>query len=140
MDSINVADWRDSLIEAACQVRANAYVPYSHYAVGAAILTEDGRVFTGVNVENASFGGTICAERSALVKAVTDGARKIAAVAVCTSNGVAPCGLCRQVLSEFATPDQDPPVWMSDSAGNVRETTLFSLFPNSFGPLDLPGD
>lgn len=129
---------RDTLIEAACRVRVNAYAPYSNYAVGAAILTEDGRVFTGVNVENASYGGTICAERAALTTAITEGARRIAAIAVCTPNGVAPCGLCRQVLAEFAAPDQDPPVWMSDTAGNVRETTLFTLLPNSFGPQDLP--
>ena len=138
MNRIDVEAQRDSLVEAACQIRANAYAPYSHYAVGAAILTEDGRIFTGVNIENASYGGTICAERAALFTAVTEGVRRIEALAVCTSNGVAPCGLCRQVLTEFATPDQDPPVWMVDGNGNVRETTLFALLPNSFGPQDLP--
>ncbi|MEZ4518677.1 MAG: cytidine deaminase [Chloroflexota bacterium] len=131
---------RDTLIEAACAVRANAYVPYSHYAVGAAILMDDGRIFTGVNIENASYGGTVCAERTAVFKAVSEGARQIRAIAVCTANGVAPCGLCRQVLAEFASPEQDPPVWMVDEAGMIRETTLFALLPDSFGPQHLHQD
>ncbi len=137
MNELNLAATRDALVGAACVARSKAYVPYSHYAVGAAIMTDNGRVFTGVNVENASYGGTICAERTAVFKAVSEGERRIIAIAVCTPNGVAPCGLCRQVLAEFATPEQDPPVWMADPAGNVRETTLFALLPDSFGPQHL---
>lgn len=140
MNNSNLEAVRDALVGAACEARKNAYVPYSHYSVGAAIMTDDGQVFTGVNIENASYGGTVCAERTAVFKAVSEGARRIVAVAVCTPNGVAPCGLCRQVLAEFAVPDQDPPVWMADEAGGVRETTLFTLLPDSFGPQHLRRD
>jgi cytidine deaminase len=122
---------KDSLITAACAVRANAYAPYSHYTVGAALLTDDGRLFTGVNVENASYGLTNCAERTAVFKMVSEGARRLVAVAVCTENGGSPCGACRQVLSEFA---DDIPVWLSDAHGNVRETTLYALLPDHFTP------
>jgi cytidine deaminase len=122
---------REILLKAACEVRERAYAPYSNYQVGAAILTEDGRVFTGVNVENAAYGLTNCAERSAIFSAVTAGARRIVAVAVCTENAGSPCGACRQVMSEFAG---DIPVWLSDGAGQVRETTLYALLPDHFGP------
>ena len=122
---------KDKLITAACEARANAYAPYSHYAVGAAVLAEDGRLFSGVNVENASYGLTICAERPAVFKMVSEGARRIVAVAVCTENGGSPCGACRQVLSEFA---DDVPVWLSDAHGNVRQTTLHALLPDHFTP------
>lgn len=128
---------REELITAACQVRERAYAPYSHYRVGAAVLTSDGRLFTGVNVENASYGLTNCAERTAVFKAVSEGAQRIVAVAVCTENGGSPCGACRQVLSEFVR-GQDVPIWLSDAAGNVRETTMFSLLPDYFGPEHLP--
>jgi cytidine deaminase len=118
------------LIEAACAVRANAYAPYSNYQVGAAILLEDGRIVTGVNIENAMFGLGICAERTAVFKAVSEGAQEILAVAVCTINGGSPCGACRQVLVEFAG---DIPVLISDAKGAVRETTLLTLLPDHFG-------
>lgn len=108
-----------------------AYAPYSNYAVGAALLMADGRIFTGVNVENASYGLTICAERTAVFKAVSEGARKIVAIAVCTENGGSPCGACRQVLVEFAG---DVPVFLSDAQGNTRQTTLYALLPDHFGP------
>jgi cytidine deaminase len=121
----------EMLLRAACEVRDRAYAPYSNYSVGAAILTDDGRVFTGVNVENAAYGLTNCAERSAVFSAVTAGARRIVAVVVCTDNAGSPCGACRQVLSEFAG---DIPVWLSDGAGQVRETTLYTLLPDHFGP------
>ena len=122
---------KEALITAACKAMVNAYVPYSHYAVGAALLTDDGRLFTGVNVENSSYGLTNCAERTAVFKMVSEGARRIVAVAVCTENGGSPCGACRQVLIEFAG---DVPVWLSDSNGNVRATTLYALLPDHFGP------
>jgi cytidine deaminase len=127
---------RDELIAAACQVREWAYAPYSHYPVGAAILTDDGRVFTGVNVENASYGLTNCAERTAVFKGVSEGMGRIVAVAVCTENGGSPCGACRQVLSEFAGPEEVP-VWLADKEGNARATTLGALLPDSFKPQHL---
>jgi len=126
---------KNALLEAACQIRERAYTRYSHYKVGAAVLTADGRIFKGVNVENASFGLTICAERAAVFSAVTAGVRRIVGLAVCTENGVAPCGACRQVLGEFC---EDMPVWMIDTVGNVRQTSLRTLLPDHFGPDDLP--
>lgn len=119
------------LVKAACAVRAHAYAPYSNYRVGAAILLPDGRIFTGVNVENASYGLSNCAERTAVFKAVTDGYQEILAVAICTENGGSPCGACRQVLVEFGG---DIPVLLSDATGEVRETTLYALLPDHFGP------
>lgn len=128
---------REKLIAAACEARQNAYAPYSQFMVGAAILAEDGRLYTGVNVENASYGLTVCAERTAVGTMVAGGWREVRAVAVCTENGVTPCGACRQVLSEFVPPESDIPVWMIDGQGNRRETTLSSLLPDSFGPRHL---
>jgi cytidine deaminase len=125
---------RDNLIRAAIAVRQNAYAPYSNYQVGAAILTEKGRVFTGVNVENAVYGLTICAERTAVFKAISEGCCEILAVVVATKNGGSPCGACRQVLTEFAG---DVPVWLVNAQGNGRETTLNTLLPDHFGPEDL---
>ncbi|MEW5985582.1 MAG: cytidine deaminase [Chloroflexota bacterium] len=126
----------DALLAAACAARQRAYAPYSHYRVGAAVLADDGRLYTGVNVENASYSLTICAERAAVFQAVAAGARRILAVAVCTENGGSPCGACRQVLSEFA---DDAPVWLSDAQGHVRQTTLYELLPDRFGPEHLSG-
>jgi cytidine deaminase len=122
---------RDALIAAACAIRTQAYAPYSNYHVGAAVLGDDGQIYPGVNVENASFGLTICAERTAVSSAVIAGVANILAAAVCTEHGVTPCGACRQVLSEFA---DDIPIWLQDGAGNVRQTTLFTLLPDYFGP------
>lgn len=129
------AGQRDVLIAAACAARQNAYVPYSNYAVGAALLTENGRIVTGCNVENSSYGLTICAERTAVVKMISEGERRIRAIVVCTENGGSPCGACRQVLSEFAG---DIPVWLVDAAGEHREITLHTLLPDHFGPEHLP--
>jgi cytidine deaminase len=122
---------KEELIAAACAVRSHAYAPYSRYRVGAAILLDDGRIVTGVNVENASYGLSICAERTAVFKAVSEGAQEITAVAICTENGGSPCGACRQVLVEFAG---DIPVLLCDALGQVQETTLYALLPNHFGP------
>ena len=127
------AETRDRLIAAACAARPNAYAPYSRFTVGAALLADDGRIYTGVNVENASYGLTVCAERNAVGAMVNDGALRIAAVAVCTDNGVTPCGACRQVLSEFVDHESDVPVWIIDGRGEVRETSLAALLPDSFG-------
>lgn len=126
---------RDFLLQTARQAREQAYAPYSRYKVGAALLMDDGRVFSGCNVENASYGLSICAERTAVFKAVSEGGRVITAVAVCTSNAGSPCGACRQVLAEFAG---DVPVWLCDSQGGVRATTLYALLPDHFGPEHLP--
>lgn len=126
---------REALIQAAVAARAQAYAPYSKYPVGAALLTPDGRIFTGVNVENASYGLTICAERTAVFKAVSEGCRAFVAVAVATENAGSPCGACRQVLAEFAG---DVPVWLVNDKGHGRETTLFTLLPDHFGPEHLP--
>ena len=91
------------LIERAKEAMSYAYAPYSHFQVGAALLTKDGRVFTGCNVENATYGATSCAERTAVGKAVSEGAREFQKIAIAASSGAcaAPCGICRQVLSEF---------------------------------------
>ena len=126
---------RDALVTAACEARRFAYTPYSNYPVGAAILAEDGRIFTGVNIENASYSLTVCAERTAVFKMVSEGVRRILAVAICTDDGGSACGACRQVLCEFAG---DIPVWLSDSDRNVRQTTLYTLLPDHFGPKHLP--
>jgi len=126
---------RDELIQAAIAAREQAYVPYSTYKVGAALLVENGRIVTGCNVENVSYGLTNCAERTAVFKAVSEGHRKIDAVVVVTSNAGSPCGACRQVLAEFAG---DVPVWLVDTDGNGRETTLYTLLPDHFGPEHLP--
>ncbi len=127
---------RQQLIEAASQARRWAYAPYSHYAVGAALLTESGQVYDGVNVENAAYPTTMCAERVAVFKAVSEGERRFAAIAVVTSNGGTPCGSCRQVLAEFGV---DTLVVIADEAGRiVQEATVADLLPGAFLPGDLP--
>ena len=127
---------QEALIAAARECRHLAYAPYSHYLVGAALLAADGQIYTGVNVENASYGLAICAERSAIVKMVANGAREIKAMAVCTSNSGSPCGACRQVMNEFAAADF--PVYLCAETGAARHTTLYALLPDRFGPEHLP--
>lgn len=122
---------RTALVGAAIAIRERAYAPYSNYPVGAALLMEDGAIVTGVNVENSSYGLTICAERTAVTTAITAGYRRILAVAVATDNAGSPCGACRQVLTEFAG---DVPVYLVDGLGNGRDTTLYALLPDHFGP------
>ncbi len=124
----------DELVEAARKARAAAYAPYSDYRVGAAIATEDGRIFTGCNVENASYGATVCAERNAIGAMVVAGASKPVACAVVTGGTKpgSPCGMCRQVLVEFA---RDMPVVLiaETPSGEVRrDTTLADLMPDVF--------
>ncbi|HUY41867.1 MAG TPA: cytidine deaminase [Candidatus Dormibacteraeota bacterium] len=121
-----------SLIAAARAARANAYAPYSHFAVGAAVETLDGTVITGANVENASYGLSICAERAALVRAVAEGHRGFRAVAVAGPEDatIAPCGACRQFIAEF---DSAMPVAFTSPSG-VVETTLAELLPYPFTP------
>ena len=122
------------LIRLAQAVRKNAYAPYSRYQVGAALLTVSGQVFTGCNVENAVYPLCTCAERAAVVKAVSEGQREFAAIAVATHNGGSPCGSCRQVLREFAPHLR---ILLADEADHVRQYTLDQLLPDSFGPESL---
>ncbi len=127
---------RNNLIQSALEARQWAYAPYSHYKVGAALLTASGRVYDGVNVENAAYPNGICAERVAVFKAVSEGEREFSAIAVVTSNGGSPCGACRQVLSEFGL---DTLVYLADEEGEIRqETTVAELLPGAFGGKDLP--
>jgi cytidine deaminase len=119
------------LVAAAAAARTAAYVPYSGFAVGAALRTAGGHVFTGCNVENASYGLSVCAERNAVFHAVACGEREIEAVAVVTENGVTPCGACRQVLAEF---NPCMTVIVADAAGRQRIYSLPELLPNAFGP------
>lgn len=126
---------RQTLIELANEARKNAYAPYSDYPVGAALKTQSGRVFTGVNIENAAYPTTICAERVAVFKAVSEGERDFEVIAVVTNNGGSPCGSCRQVLSEFGL---DTIVLIADGAGKLlRQTTVSELLPDAFTPKDL---
>ena len=123
------------LIDAAVEASRKAYMPYSHYAVGAALLTADGAVYTGCNVESVSFTPTICAERTALVKAVSEGRREFVAVAVATRDAGSPCGVCRQLLYEFSP---DMRVILADLDGKLHlTTTLDALLPHGFGPMNL---
>ena len=125
---------RDELIRAALEAQQRAFCPYSNFAVGAAIRTASGTIYQGVNVENASFGLTLCAERVAASTAVAAGDRDFSAIAVATPGGVSPCGACRQFLAEF---NPDLPVLMVDSLrpGEIRQTTLDVLLPGRFeGP------
>ena len=120
----------DRLINAAREVQRHAYAPYSRFPVGAAVLTADGRVFAGCNVENSSFGLTVCAERNAVAAAVAAGTRPVAVAVVANGRGVTPCGACRQVLAEF-TPSM--PVFFAPADGGTPEaTSLEALLPAAF--------
>jgi cytidine deaminase len=123
---------RFELIRTATDGRESAYAPYSKFRVGAAVRTAAGDVFAGCNVENASYGLTICAERAAVCAAIAAGHQEIVAVAVVTSGGHAPCGACRQVLSEFG-PAMDVLIVDADDPTRIRTTTLDKLLPQSFG-------
>jgi cytidine deaminase len=127
---------KQKLIETSLGVRRWAYAPYSKYHVGAALLTSSGKIYDGVNVENAAYPTSMCAERTAVFKAVSEGEKKFTAIAVASSNGGTPCGACRQVLSEFGL---DTIVLVVNGEGNIeRETTVAELLPGAFGPEDLP--
>jgi cytidine deaminase len=129
------AQQRSELIRSALSVREHAYAPYSKYAVGAALLGADGAIYSGVNVENASYPLSMCAERSAIFKAVSQGVRSFTAIAVASDNGGSPCGACRQVLSEFGL---DMTVLILNAAGDVTlETTVSDLLPHAFTPRHL---
>lgn len=120
-----------NLINIAKKARTKAYAPYSKFKVGAALLGKSGKIYTGCNVENASHGATICAERAALVKAVSEGEKKFKKIAVIASmkSPCTPCGICRQVLYEFA-PDIE--VIMANTKGKMDKATVRELFPKAF--------
>lgn len=138
-DATSVTD--AALIDAAKQVRANAHAPYSKYHVGAAIATRSGRIFTGCNVENASYGATICAERNAIAQMVAAGEREPVTCAVVTSGPLpgSPCGMCRQVLAEFAGDMKVVLVAVSSTGlpDAEKRTTLAALLPDAFTPASL---
>jgi cytidine deaminase len=123
---------KQSLIDLANSARKNSYVPYSRYPVGAALRTKSGRTFTGVNVENAAYPQTICAERVAIFKAVSEGELEFEVIAVVTNNGGSPCGGCRQVMAEFGL---DTLVLFANGAGELlQEMTVKELLPEAFTP------
>ena len=128
---------REDLIKAAMEAKEHAYVPYSKFRVGAALLTKEGKIYQGCNIENAGYTPTNCAERTAFFKAVYEGERNFEAIAV---NGDAddylyPCGVCRQVMAEFSTPDFK--VFVSKKNGEYLEFTLAEILPGAFTPAEL---
>ncbi len=123
----------EELMEKAVEASKNSYSPYSKFAVGACVITDSGKIYTGCNFENSSFGMTICAERNAIGSAVADGERKIKAVAIYSPNqdNCAPCGACRQVIHEFCDNDADVDIILKNK-DELRVITLASLLPESF--------
>ena len=121
------------LVNQAIEAREKAYAPYSKFKVGAAILTKNGTVFPGCNIENASYGATICAERAAVCNMIVNGGRDPIAIAICYNEEefAVPCGICRQVLSEFS-PKGDLIILMAKTDGTYQETTLSAILPSSF--------
>lgn len=126
-----------NLMNRAIKARENSYCPYSHFAVGAALLCEDGTLYEGCNIENASYGLTNCAERTAIFKAVSEGHIKFKALAVVadTEGPCAPCGACRQVMAEFKI----PLIIMGNLMGNIKIVTIEELLPFSFSECDVTG-
>ncbi len=126
------------LFKKAVNARKKAYAPYSKHKIGASVLMSDGSIFTGANVENASYGGTVCAERTAIWKAVTEGAKGPIQEIVVVSDHAdpwPPCGMCRQVISEFATPETK--VWIGNTKKVVKGFTFAEIFPEAFTPRNL---
>ena len=124
---------KQELAKLAASMRQRSYIPYSHYAVGAALLTKDGQIFTGCNIENAAFPVAVCAERTAIFKAVSEGCREFETIAIATEDGKGyPCGSCRQVMAEFSL---DMEIILADRDGNITvESTLNELLPGAFTP------
>ncbi|MBI4670953.1 MAG: cytidine deaminase [Chloroflexi bacterium] len=121
------------LLELAAQARELAYAPYSNYQVGAAVVGKSGKIYTGCNIENASYGLTVCAERNAIFKGVTEGEKEFVALAVVTTNVGSPCGACRQVASEFMQPNT-PVILSDDRLEKFRIFSLADLLPDGFTP------
>ena len=126
---------RRTLIARAVAARERAYAPYSNYRVGAALLAASGKIYDGVNVENAAYPVGICAERTALVKAVSEGERAFTTIVVATNNGGSPCGMCRQMLSEFGL--ELRVLLVNKDGALVHEVMLSELLPSAFEPGDL---
>jgi cytidine deaminase len=128
---------KKTLVEKAIEARSTAYVPYSKFQVGAAIITSNDQVYLGCNIENASYGLTNCAERTAIFKAVSEGETEIKAIAVVadTEGPVSPCGACRQVIAEFAT--DDTKIYLANLNGDVKETTISEILPGYFTSKDM---
>ena len=123
---------KQALVDLANTARQRAYAPYSNYPVGAALRTKTGRIFTGVNIENAAYPQTMCAERVAIFKAVSEGEKEFEVISVVTDNGGSPCGGCRQVLAEFGL---ETIVLLADGNGKLlKETTVKELLPEAFTP------
>ena len=129
-----------TMIKMALEARKNSYSPYSHFQVGACLLTKEGRLYTGCNIENAAYGPTNCAERTAFFKAVSEGERDFAGIAIVgdkegtvVDNSAFPCGVCRQVMTEFTDPETFV-ILVAKSEKDYLETTLAALLPNAFGP------
>ncbi len=124
-------------IEQASAIRPYAYVPYSHFPVGACLIAKSGEIYTGVNIENASYGLTNCAERTAIFKAVSEGATEFVHLVIAgdTEEPIAPCGACRQVMAEFCSPDM--PVTLVNKEHKIRETTVGALLPYAFSKKEL---
>lgn len=129
----------DELIEHAKSARDRAYAPYSHYKVGCALLSADGTLFSGANVENASYGLCICAERNAISAAVSQGHREIAAIAIATQSSppAAPCGACRQFINEFCSDPSKLDIILVNAEGERRDISFAELFPHGFRGSDL---
>jgi cytidine deaminase len=133
--SKSLLDGETELAVRAVEVRRWAYAPYSGYAVGAALMTPAGKIYTGVNVENAAYPTSLCAERVALVKAVSEGEREFVMMAVATENGGTPCGACRQAMAEFGL---EARVLIVNGQGVIlKRATVRELLPDSFGPKQL---
>lgn len=130
---------REELIKEALEARKMAYVPYSHFPVGAALLTDTGKIYRGCNIENAAYSMCNCAERTALFKAHSEGDRRYQAIAVVadTPHPVSPCGACRQVMAELCEPGTK--VFLTNLKGDVTETTVEALLPGAFTKEDLRG-
>ncbi|WP_438825318.1 cytidine deaminase [Bacillus sp. JJ1609] len=128
---------KNMLVEKAIEARSKAYVPYSKFQVGAAIITNNDQVYLGCNIENASYGLTNCAERTAIFKAVSEGDTEIKAIAVVgdTEGPISPCGACRQVIAEFAT--EDTKIYLANLNGDVQETTISEILPGYFTSKDM---
>ncbi|MHB1485809.1 MAG: cytidine deaminase [Saccharofermentanales bacterium] len=133
-------EW-DILVDEAFEARKNAYTPYSNFAVGAAVLTKNGKIYRGCNIENAAYSPTNCAERTAIFKAVSEGDKDFVAIAVCggfedDTDYCFPCGVCRQVLMEFCNPDKFL-IIIAKSNSDYKVFKLDELLPNGFGPANL---
>ena len=133
----------EQLLAQACEARTHAYTPYSHFQVGAALLTKDGKVYQGCNIENAAYGPSVCAERTAFFKAVYEGERNFDRIAIvggkegsAPNQTCAPCGVCRQVMMEFCDPDRFC-IILADGKGGCAEYTLREILPLGFGPQNL---